>query len=273
VTISTDVIGDPVLLRSDGTPAYNFAVVIDDALMGITDVIRGEDHISNTPRQVLLYEAFGWTPPRFAHLSLVLGPDHAPLSKRHGATSVAEFRARGYLPEALVNYLALIGWSYDDKTEQGTYLMRMEPGAVTIAHEHARFQPPVRSIGIGLIGHQVEILHKNSARREGPLAGWRKADLFIGRVYASTIRHRHPTRLERAIRPKCGVGSIWNQSGDRNQAGSICKQARLRKSSRQCTAECLRHIEKCRRHRASSKAVGQPGGGFDGDVDRSGGAH
>jgi nondiscriminating glutamyl-tRNA synthetase len=111
VTISTDVIGDPVLLRSDGTPAYNFAVVIDDALMGITDVIRGEDHISNTPRQVLLYEAFGWTPPRFAHLSLVLGPDHAPLSKRHGATSVAEFRARGYLPEALVNYLALIGWS------------------------------------------------------------------------------------------------------------------------------------------------------------------
>ena len=111
VTISTDVIGDPVLVRSDGSPAYNFAVVIDDALMGITDVIRGEDHISNTPRQVLLYEAFGWTPPRFAHLSLVLGPDHAPLSKRHGATSVAEFRAKGYLSEALVNYLALIGWS------------------------------------------------------------------------------------------------------------------------------------------------------------------
>ena len=98
-------------MRSDRTPAYNFAVVVDDALMGITQVIRGEDHISNTPRQVLIYEAFGWTPPRFAHLSLVLGPDHAPLSKRHGATSVAEFREKGYLPEALVNYLALIGWS------------------------------------------------------------------------------------------------------------------------------------------------------------------
>lgn len=111
VTFHTDVIGDPVLVRSDGIPAYNYAVVIDDALMQITHVIRGEDHISNTPRQVLLYEAFGWTPPRFAHLSLVLGPDHAPLSKRHGATSVAEFRAKGYLPEALVNYLALIGWS------------------------------------------------------------------------------------------------------------------------------------------------------------------
>ena len=111
VVVSTDVIGDPVLVRSDGSPAYNFAVVIDDALMEMTLVIRGEDHISNTPRQVLLYEAFGWAPPTFAHLSLVLGPDHAPLSKRHGATSVAEFRSKGYLPEALVNYLALIGWS------------------------------------------------------------------------------------------------------------------------------------------------------------------
>ena len=79
--------------------------------MEITHVIRGEDHISNTPRQILLYQALGFTPPEFAHLSLVLGPDHTPLSKRHGATSVAEFRARGYLPEALVNYLALIGWS------------------------------------------------------------------------------------------------------------------------------------------------------------------
>jgi glutamyl-tRNA synthetase/nondiscriminating glutamyl-tRNA synthetase len=111
VTFRTDVIGDPILVRSDGIPAYNYAVVIDDALMKVTHVIRGEDHISNTPRQILLYEAFGWTPPSFAHLSLVMGPDHAPLSKRHGATSVAEFRAKGYLPEALFNYLALIGWS------------------------------------------------------------------------------------------------------------------------------------------------------------------
>jgi len=111
VTFQTEVIGDPVLVRSDGIPAYNFAVVIDDALMKITHVIRGEDHISNTPRQILLYEAFGYEPPTFAHLSLVMGPDHAPLSKRHGATSVKEFRDKGYLPEALVNYLALLGWS------------------------------------------------------------------------------------------------------------------------------------------------------------------
>lgn len=117
VRFSTDVIGDPVLVRSDGIPAYNYAVVVDDALMGITHVVRGEDHISNTPRQILLYEAFGWALPRFAHLSLVMGPDHSPLSKRHGATSVAEFRARGYLPEALTNYLALLGWSPGDDQE------------------------------------------------------------------------------------------------------------------------------------------------------------
>jgi nondiscriminating glutamyl-tRNA synthetase len=111
VRFQTDVIGDPVIVRADRTPAYNFAVVVDDALMEVTHVVRGEDHISNTPRQILLYEALGFTPPTFAHLSLVMGPDHSPLSKRHGATSVAEFRGKGYLPEALVNYLALIGWS------------------------------------------------------------------------------------------------------------------------------------------------------------------
>jgi nondiscriminating glutamyl-tRNA synthetase len=111
VAVHTGTIGDPVMLRSDGRPAYNFAVVVDDALMSITHVVRGEDHISNTPRQLLFYEAFRWAPPRFAHVALVMGPDHTPLSKRHGATSVAEFRAKGYLPEAVVNHLALIGWS------------------------------------------------------------------------------------------------------------------------------------------------------------------
>jgi glutamyl-tRNA synthetase/nondiscriminating glutamyl-tRNA synthetase len=111
VRFGIDVIGDLIVLRGDGTPAYNFAVVIDDALMGVTHVVRGEDHISNTPRQILLYQALGFSLPIFAHLALVLGPDHSPLSKRHGATSVAEFRDKGYLPEALVNYLALIGWS------------------------------------------------------------------------------------------------------------------------------------------------------------------
>ena len=133
VAFHTEVIGDPVIVRGDGVAAYNYAVVIDDALMRITHVVRGEDHISNTPRQILVYEAFGWSPPAFAHLSLVLGPDHAPLSKRHGATSVAEFRTKGYLPEALANYLALIGWSPgggDEVLPLDELARRFELGAV-----------------------------------------------------------------------------------------------------------------------------------------------
>ena len=111
IRFHTDVIGDQVLLRSDGYPAYNFAVVVDDGLMGVTHVVRGEDHISNTPRQILIYEALGIAPPRFGHVAMVLGPDHTKLSKRHGAVSVDEFREKGYLPEALLNYLALLSWS------------------------------------------------------------------------------------------------------------------------------------------------------------------
>jgi len=117
-SFSSEVMGDPILVRSDGHPAYNYAVVIDDHLMEITHVIRGDDHISNTPRQLALYQAFGWRPPAFAHLSTILGPDRTRLSKRHGATSLQNFRDLGILPEALDNYLALLGWSpADGKTE------------------------------------------------------------------------------------------------------------------------------------------------------------
>ncbi len=113
-SFSSDVIGDPILVRSDGHPAYNYAVVIDDHLMEITHVIRGDDHISNTPRQLATYNALGWQPPEFAHLSTILGPDRTRLSKRHGATSLENFREMGILPEALRNYLALLGWSASD---------------------------------------------------------------------------------------------------------------------------------------------------------------
>jgi nondiscriminating glutamyl-tRNA synthetase len=117
-TISSDVIGDPVIVRSEGLPAYNFAVVIDDHVMEISHVIRGDDHISNTPRQLAVYRALGWEPPEFAHLSTILGADRTRLSKRHGATSMESFREMGILPEALRNYLALLGWSpADGKTE------------------------------------------------------------------------------------------------------------------------------------------------------------
>ncbi|NLM40644.1 MAG: glutamate--tRNA ligase, partial [Firmicutes bacterium] len=107
-------VDDFVIMKSDGVPTYNFAVVIDDALMEITHVIRGEDHIPNTPKQIQLYEALGFEVPRFAHIPMILGSDKTRLSKRHGATSVTQFAEEGYLPDAMVNYLALLGWGYDD---------------------------------------------------------------------------------------------------------------------------------------------------------------
>ncbi|MDZ4654620.1 MAG: glutamate--tRNA ligase [Coriobacteriia bacterium] len=107
---------DFVLVRTDGTPTYNFATVVDDADMAITHVVRGDDHLSNTPRQILVFEALGETIPAFAHLSMIWGADGKRLSKRHGAASVEAYRDEGYLPEALLNYLALLGWSLDDKT-------------------------------------------------------------------------------------------------------------------------------------------------------------
>ncbi|HHW42759.1 MAG TPA: glutamate--tRNA ligase [Desulfotomaculum sp.] len=111
VSFDGDGMGDFIIVKSDGIPTYNFAVVVDDHTMGITHVIRAEEHLSNTPRQVLLYRALGWPEPRFAHVSLILGEDRTKMSKRHGATSIEQYREMGYLPEALVNFLALLGWS------------------------------------------------------------------------------------------------------------------------------------------------------------------
>ena len=111
VEFSNEVVSDPIILRSSGIPVYNYVVVVDDALMKITHVIRGDDHLSNTPKQVALYEALGWPVPQFAHLSTILGADRERLSKRHGATSIANFRDMAVLPEALMNYLALLGWA------------------------------------------------------------------------------------------------------------------------------------------------------------------
>jgi nondiscriminating glutamyl-tRNA synthetase len=111
VTFPSDMVGDFVLLRSGGMPVYNFCCVIDDALMKMTHVLRAEEHLSNTLRQMMLYEAFGYALPQFGHLSIILGSDRQKLSKRHGATSVNEYRERGYLPDAMSNFLALLGWS------------------------------------------------------------------------------------------------------------------------------------------------------------------
>ena len=117
IEFDTANIEDFVILRSDGLPTYHLSVVVDDVEMTITDVIRGDDHISNTPKHVLLFEALGAAAPRFAHVPLILGPDKKRLSKRHGATSVMEYARQGYLPEAMVNFLALLGWSPGDDRE------------------------------------------------------------------------------------------------------------------------------------------------------------
>lgn len=111
VSFESDGVGDFVIVKSDGFPVYNYAVVVDDAMMAVSHVIRAEEHLSNTPRQILLYEALNFKMPEFGHVSLILGKDKTKMSKRHGATSVDQYRKLGYLPEAIVNYLALLGWS------------------------------------------------------------------------------------------------------------------------------------------------------------------
>ncbi len=121
VEFSSDDLGNFIIMKSNGFPTYNFAVVVDDHLMGITHVFRGEDHLSNTPKQIIVYKAFGWEIPRFMHIPLILGKDRSPLSKRHGATSVDHFRAEGYLSDGLLNYLALLGW----KVEEGKEIFRI----------------------------------------------------------------------------------------------------------------------------------------------------
>jgi nondiscriminating glutamyl-tRNA synthetase len=118
VTFDNESVSDPIIVRSSGVPVYNYVVVVDDAEMKITHVIRGDDHLSNTPKQVALYEALGFPVPEFAHLSTILGPDRERLSKRHGATSISQFREMGILPEALVNYLALLGWAPSGGTRE-----------------------------------------------------------------------------------------------------------------------------------------------------------
>jgi glutamyl-tRNA synthetase len=117
VIFANSTLDDFVLLKSDGYPTYHLANIVDDHFMNISHVLRAEEWLSSTPRHVLLYRAFGWQPPQFAHLPMILGPDKSKLSKRHGATAINEYQDQGYLPEAMINFLALLGWSLDDKTE------------------------------------------------------------------------------------------------------------------------------------------------------------
>jgi glutamyl-tRNA synthetase len=117
VTFRHDTLDDFILLKSDGYPTYHLANVVDDHSMAISHVLRAEEWLSSTPRHILLYQALGWQPSQFAHLPMIQGPDHAKLSKRHGATTITEYQEQGYLPDAMINFLALLGWSLDDHTE------------------------------------------------------------------------------------------------------------------------------------------------------------
>jgi glutamyl-tRNA synthetase len=117
IAVESDTIKDQVIIKSDGSPTYNFSCVVDDAFLRITHILRGDDHISNTPKQIIFYEAFGLEPPRFGHMPLILGTDGAKLSKRHGGVSVEEYKREGFLPEALANYLILLGWMPKDGRE------------------------------------------------------------------------------------------------------------------------------------------------------------
>ncbi len=135
ITIPNETVDDQVLLKSDGFPTYHLAVVVDDHLMEITHVMRGDEWISSFPKHILLYNAFGWTPPQFGHMPVVLGPDKKKLSKRHGATSITQFRDEGYLEQALVNFMALLGWAYDGKRELFTRDELIQ--AFTLDHIHS----------------------------------------------------------------------------------------------------------------------------------------
>jgi len=196
VEFASEAVGDFILVRSSGIPVYNYVVTIDDALMRITHVIRGDDHISNTPRQVAIYQAFGWSLPQFAHLSTILGSDRERLSKRHGATSVASFREMGILPQALTNYLALLGWGAEGGTRE-TFTMdelitefkleRVTPSPAVFdwdklhwLNRHAIKQTPLPEIR-ALAWPYFAALHWLSSGESGAVVQWfdRVLDLFL----------------------------------------------------------------------------------------------
>lgn len=164
--VSFGEVPDFVVRKSDGTPSYNFAAACDDAEMGITHVIRGEEHLSNTARQCLLYRALGEKEPEFVHLGVILGPDGRKLSKRHGAASISEFRRSGYLPEALVNHLALLGWSHPEGREFFSSLdelasgwtperLRASPSTFDLERLTGLNAEHIRSLGAGELRERV----------------------------------------------------------------------------------------------------------------------
>lgn len=178
---------DLVIFKSDGSPTYNFAVVCDDAEMGITHVIRGDDHIMNTPKQVPLYEALGYKKPVFCHIPLILGEDRSRMSKRHGATSIREYLEAGFLPEAIINYLSLLGWSPGNNQE--------------------------------IIGKQ-ELIQKfdlNKVLKTGAVFSKEKLEWMNGQY----VRKLAPAELTDLLTPYLEARGYWNETGDRSWLGKL----------------------------------------------------
>lgn len=197
VTFDGKLIGDFVIVKSDGFPTYNFAVVVDDGEMRISHVLRGDDHISNTPRQILLYEALGFPMPIFGHISMILGQNREKLSKRHGATSVLEFREQGYLSDALINHLALLGWAPED-------------GVEIIPRETLRgaFKNPKFNAAPAVFDYaKLDFLNGHAIRALSPEAAWDAFQPFLDQVPGMTpaLRSDTPTlrTLVETVRSHC----------------------------------------------------------------------
>jgi len=218
VSIHTRLFGDWVLVRPDGSPTYNFAVVVDDALMGITHVVRGEDHLPNTPKQIALFQALGYPLPAFAHLSMILGPDGAKLSKRHGDVSLDAFRKKGFLPDAVINGLALLGWSDEsgeevltrDRIIEGFRLDRIHKAAATFDETKLLYlnREHLKALSDDALANGI-LPHLRSAGRlpEGSLPDEVQAWL---RDVAAMVR----SRIDLASDAVAATGPVWEFDPD-----------------------------------------------------------
>src|SRR5947208_153855 len=227
IEVPSEKLEDLVLVRADGRPTYNFASPVEDWLDEITHVLRGDDHISNTPKQIRILEALGAPVPQYGHLANILGPDGKKLSKRHGAVGVDEFRAEGYIPEAIVNYLALLGWSYDDKTEIMTVPELIEwftlEGVGPRAAVHCGSDPGRLASGGGPPGAEAA---------SGIPADPRRRDRIEG-VAGSVREHRAARAGDRARAAQCGRRPLIG-SGFGGASGSSARWNSRHERCRNC---------------------------------------
>lgn len=202
-----DILDDFVIARSDGTPTYNFTVVVDDALMGISDVIRGDDHLSNTPKQIVLYNALGFKVPKFFHVAMINGGDGKKLSKRHGATDVTEYKNMGYLPEALLNFLVRLGWSHGDDEIFSLDDMKHLFDPIHISKSASTFNSTKLD---WLNAHYIKTLSFERLAHELLHFGVNLSELKHGKFLLDSLRERSKTLVEMANLAKSILNSPQN---------------------------------------------------------------